>query len=185
MSPQNNTQGPIFCLAARYENAETFFSAVKSAADAGYSCVETCTPFSVDGISETLKHTDTFLPWFVFFCGLFGGFSGFAMQYIAFVWEYPLNIGGRPFNSWPAFIPITFELTILCSVLSALLGFLIRCSFPQLHHPVFNTPSFERASVDSFFMCIMAEDAKFDIERTREFLAGTGPNEVSAVKNDQ
>jgi hypothetical protein len=170
-----------YCLAARYENIEKFSAAVKHAAEAGYSRVETFTPFQVEGVAELLKHDEKTLPWVIFFCGLIGGVSGFAMQYIAFVWEYPLNIGGRPFNSWPAFIPITFELTILFSVLSGFAGFLIFSRFPELHHPVFNTPGFERASSDSFFLCIMADDTNYDAGRTREFLQGTGPEEVNSV----
>ncbi|MGA2090158.1 MAG: DUF3341 domain-containing protein [Endomicrobiales bacterium] len=174
----------IYCLAARYENIDTFVAAVRRTTEAGYRRVETFTPFQVDGVAELLQQKEKMLPWVILCGGLFGGLSGFAMQYIAFALEYPLNIGGRPFNSWPAFIPITFELTILFSVLSAFAGFLFFNRFPELHHPAFNIPGFEKASSDSFFLCIMPGDDNYDVVRTRQFLQSTGPEELHVVETN-
>lgn len=173
----------IFGLAARYGSEETFLEAVRRTGEAGYARVEIYSPFSVMGL-QAFRGYRTRLHWVVFGGGLFGGIGGFLMQYIANVRAYPLDIGGRPFNSWPAFIPITFEMTILFAALAGFAGFLFSCGLPQLYHPVFSVPGFERASLDHFFICIMADDPRFDGEQTRIFLEGTQADGVCTVQND-
>jgi hypothetical protein len=110
--------------------------------------------------------------------------SGYFMEWYANVVSYPVNIGGRPFNSWPMFIPITFELTILCAALAGFIGMFALNKLPEPHHPVFNVPEFERASTDKFFLCIQSDDPKFNLETTRKFLETLKPEIISEVPNE-
>jgi hypothetical protein len=174
-------QPAVYGLAARYSSTAAFLKAVRQTAEAGYRRIETYSPFPVEGADRIAGCRKTRVHWAVFFGGLTGGLGGFFMQYIANVSAYPLNIGGRPFNSWPAFIPIAFELTILLGALSGFVAFLIGCRLPEVYHPIFNTPGFGRASSDGFFLCIQSCDSKFSIEQTRQFLEGTGSDEVHVV----
>jgi hypothetical protein len=171
---------PVFGLAARYDSEERFLEAVNRTMEAGYRSFEIYSPFSIQGL-RTIRGHRTGIQWVVFFGGVFGGLGGFIMQYIANVRAYQLNIGGRPFNSWPAFIPITFEMTILFAALAGFIGFLISCRLPEVYHPMFNVPGFDRVSIDAFFICITADDGKYDTELTRRFLEGTNADEVHPV----
>ena len=104
------------------------------------------------------------------------------MEWYAMAHLYPLNVGGRPLNSWPNFIPVTFELTVLIASASAFLAVFLLSRLPQPYHPVFNVPEFERASIDRFFLCIETTDPKFDREQTRKFLESLKPHKVSEVE---
>lgn len=174
--------GPgIVGLAARYGREETFIAAVRAAVEAGYRRIECYSPFPVEGCEVPGRGPGP-LQWAVFLAGAAGGIGGFFMLYYANVLDYPLDIGGRPFNSWPAFIPIAFELTILLAALCGFAAFLLSCRLPRLHHPIFGVPGFERATMDAFFLCIAADDRRFDGERTRRFLEETGAESVHGVE---
>jgi hypothetical protein len=156
-------------------------SATQQAYADGYRRMDAYTPFPVEGLAEALGLHRTRLPLVVLLGGLVGCIGGFALQYYAAVIDYPINVGGRPLNSWPAFVPVTFETTILCAALAAVLGMLALNGLPMPYHPVFNVPRFELATRDHFFLCIEATDPRFDRQGTRQFLERLGSREVTEV----
>lgn len=171
----------IYGLLAEFDNVDALVRAARSAREAGYRRMDAYTPFPVEEVTEALGYTYTVLPLLVLLGGLAGCLGGFGMQYYAMVWSYPLNVGGRELNSWPAFIPVTFELTILSAALVAVLGMLALNGLPQPYHPLFHIPRFALATRDRFFLCIEAADAKYDPQQTRAFLESLGPTECTEV----
>ncbi len=175
------TRPPVYGYVAEFDGVDALFEAVRAARRAGYTRMDAYTPFPVEGLAEELGHHGWGLPWAVFAGGLFGGVGGYLMQYYAAVVSYPLNIGGRPLHSWPMFIPITFELTVLVGALTAVLAMLGLNGLPRPYHPLFNVPRFALASKDRFFLAVEATDPKFDLQETRRFLEGLHAREVSEV----
>jgi hypothetical protein len=172
---------PVYGLMAEFDNADDLLKAAERAYADGYREMDAYTPFPVEGLAEAIGFHKTYVPLVCLIGGLTGCFGGFFLQWWPNVIGYPLNIGGKPYNSWPSFIPITFELTVLFAGLSTVFGMLALNGFPKPYHPVFNVPRFELASRNRFFLCIMARDPKFDGEKTREFLQALNPSEVSDV----
>jgi hypothetical protein len=172
---------PIFGLMAEFNTPEEVVLASKRARERGYTHMDAYSPFPVEGLYEALGSKKTRLPLLVLCGGVAGGLGGFLMQYYSAVFAFPLNVGGRPLNSWPSFIPITFELTILVAGLSAVIGMLFRNGLPRPYHPVFNVPGFERATSHSFFLCIEATDPLFDGQKISEFLKDVNGFNVTAV----
>ncbi|MBZ5537903.1 MAG: DUF3341 domain-containing protein [Acidobacteriia bacterium] len=166
---------------AEFETAETLIAAARAAREEGYRRLDAYSPLPVEGLAEAIGFHDRRLPVIVLIGGIVGCLSGYYLQYWASAISYPLNIGGRPLNSWPSFIPITFEMTILVAALSAVLGMLALNGLPMPYHPVFNTPRFALATRDRFFLCIEARDPKFDREKTKSFLASLHAREVTEV----
>lgn len=162
-------------LMAEFETAEEILHATRSAWRAGYRNLDAYSPYPVEGLARALGMRHSRVPSVVLIGGLVGGGVGFFMEYWAMAVDYPLNVGGRPYNSWPVFIPITFELLVLVASFAAFLGMLFLNGLPKLYHPVFNVPGFERASQDRFFLCIEATDPLFDREATARFLAEFKP----------
>lgn len=140
-------------------------------------------PYPVEGLSDAIGFHRSRLPAMVLAGGLVGCVAGFLMQYYAAAVDYPLNIGGRPLNSWPAFIPITFEVTVLVAAFSAVLGMLALNGLPMPYHPLFNVERFAMASRDRFFLAIEAADPQFDRERTKQFLRTLTESEVCEVEH--
>jgi hypothetical protein len=160
----------LYGLMAEFEEHEELLEATRRAFAEGYRRMDAYSPFPVEGLAEALGHENSAIPLFTLAGGVIGGLGAYFMEWIAMAKLYPLNVGGRPHNSWPNFIPVTFELTVLIASVAAFLGVFILNRLPQPHHPVFNVPEFERASIDRFFLCIEAEDPKFSISETRKFL---------------
>jgi hypothetical protein len=161
----------VFGLMAEFDSVDALFAATRRARQAGYREMDAYTPYAVEGLAEELGEGKTRVPVVVLIGGLVGAGAGFLMQYWSMAVDYPFNAGGRPLNSWPAFIPIAFEMMILVASISAFLSMLFMNDLPRPHHPLFNVPQFARASQDRFFLCIEATDPKFDAERTLEFLS--------------
>ncbi|HKV38834.1 MAG TPA: DUF3341 domain-containing protein [Blastocatellia bacterium] len=172
---------PVYGLLAEFETPAGLLKAAQRAKEDGYKRMDAYTPFPVEGLSEALGFGKTLVPLIVLIGGIIGCGVGFFFQYWISVVYYPENIGGRPLNSWPAFIPITFEVTILVAALFAVLGMLALNGLPMPYHPVFNVPRFALASRDRFFLAIQSTDPRFDLKETRRFLEGLGPREVSDV----
>jgi len=171
----------IYGLMAEFDDASALVAATSKARDEGYRRMDAYSPFPIEELHDAMGAHHSRLPLIVLIGGLVGCISGFLLQYWASAIAYPVNVGGRPFNSWPAFIPVTFECTILGASLSAVLGMLALNGLPMPYHSVFNVPRFVLASRNRFFLCIEARDRKFDLEATRRFLETLGPREVSTV----
>src|SRR5947207_15267420 len=171
----------IHGLMAEFDDANALVLAAASAHDAGYRRMDAYSPFPIEELHDALGSHGSRLPLIVLLGGLVGCVAGFLLQYWTSAIAYPINVGGRPFHSWPAFIPVTFECTILGAALSAVLGMLALNGLPMPYHPVFNVPRFALASRNRFFLCIEASDTKFEFEATRQFLETLKPREVSAV----
>jgi len=171
----------IYGLMAEFETPESLIQAVRKVRQEGYTRIDAYTPFPVEGLAEEVGFHSNLLPMLVLGAGIVGALGGFALQYWVSTINYPLNIGGRPLNSWPSFIPVTFELTILFAALTAVLGMIALNGLPMPYHPVFNVPRFAMASQDRFFLCVESTDEKFDRERTLAFLQGLQPNTVTEV----
>jgi ActD protein len=174
---------PIYGLLAEFESPTALVHAAQQANIAGYRRMDAYSPFPIEGLAEMLGYRPTLLSWVVFLGGVLGCVSGYFLQYYTAVIDYPFDVGGRPYHSWPAFIPVTFELTILAAGLFAVLGMFGLNGLPMPYHPVFNVARFARASRDRFFLCIEAADRKFDREATRQFLQGLAAREVTEVEH--
>jgi hypothetical protein len=171
----------IHGLMAEYDTPEQLVAAAEAARKKGYTRMDAYTPFPVEALDDALALAPTRLGFVVLAMGAIGAVSGFFMQWYSTNVGYPLNIGGRPLNDWPTFVVITFEITVLLAAFTAGLFMLGRNGLPRPYHPVFNTPGFDRASRDGFFLCVEAVDPRFDLRATRTFLEGTAPVRVQEV----
>jgi hypothetical protein len=172
---------PIYGLTAEFDNPTALVNATRAAREQGYRKLDAYSPFPVEELNDVLHLHKNKLPLIVLSGGIIGGVSGFLLQCYVTMWEFPINVGGRPLYSWPAYIIITFEMTILFAAIFAVLGLLALCGLPMPYHPLFNVPRFANASRSRFFLCIEAADPLFDQGRTAEFLESLDPKEVSEV----
>ena len=171
----------IYGVMAEFDNPTALVNAARAAREKGYRKLDAYSPFPIEELSDALHLHKNRLPLIVLAGGIVGGLAGYLMQYYVTVWDFPINIGGRPLHSWPAYIVITFEMTILLAAISAVLGLLALCGLPMLYHPAFNVPRFALASRNRFFLSIEATDPLFDARATPEFLETLGAKEVSEV----
>jgi hypothetical protein len=172
---------PIYGLLAEFATPTELTEATRAARAAGYRRMDAFSPFGIEEVSEALEFHKTSVPLVTLLGGVFGGLGGFFLQYWVSVIAYPINSGGKPFNSWPAFIVPTFECTILGAALAAVLGMLALNALPQPYHPLFNVPSFARVTRDSFFLLIESTDSKFNLDDTHKFLLKLNPKQVLEV----
>jgi Alternative complex III, ActD subunit len=178
---QDNTAPKLFGLLAEFDSATAIVAAARKTREAGFTKIDAYTPFPIHQLDDALKLRRTGLPWLVFGGGLTGMLGGFALQYWAAAIEYPLNIGGRPLASWPAFVIPAYETTILLASITAVVGMIALNGLPMPYHPVFNVPQFTNASGDRFFLSIESKDPKFDLVATRAFLEALDPLGVSDI----
>ena len=171
----------VYGLMAEFDDPTSLVNATHGAYREGYRCMDAYSPYPIEELHEALGSHHTRLPLVVLIGGLCGCIGGYALQYWASVIAYPVNIGGKPLHSWPAFVPVTFECTILVAALSCVLGMLALNGLPQPHHPLFYVPDFTRASRSRFFLCIQADDPMFDIDDTRTFLESLAPRRIIEV----
>ena len=171
----------LYGLMAEFDDPERLVEVSRLAREAGYRTMDAYSPFPIEGLDKALGERKDYLPLLVLLGGAAGGLLGFSMQYVANVIQYPLIIGGRPYNSWPSFIPVTFEMTILAAALVAVLGMLGLNGLPTPYHPVFSVPRFELASRQAFFLCIESRDPRFDLAQTKHFLESLKPIGVYEV----
>jgi hypothetical protein len=172
----------LYGLMAEFDSPTAVVAAARQAHSAGYRRMNAYSPFPIEELSEAIGFHKSSLPLIVLIGGLLGGLAGYLLLYWTSAIDYPINVAGRPLHSWPAFIPITFECTILGAALFAVLGMLALNKLPMPYHPVFNAPRFELASRTHFFLCIESSDPKFEAKGTRQFLESLSPHEVSDVE---
>jgi hypothetical protein len=166
---------------AEFDSPTALVNAARAVREKGYRKIDAYSPFPIEELSDALHLHKNRLPLIVLAGGIMGGLLGYLLQYYVTVWYFPINIAGRPLHSWPAYIIITFEMTILFAALSAVLGLLGLCGLPMPYHPAFNVPRFALATRNRFFLCIEAADPLFDHDRTCGFLETLEPREVSEV----
>lgn len=172
---------PIYGVMAEFDNPTALVNAARAAREKGYRKLDAYSPFPIEELTDALHLHHNKLPLIVLCGGILGGLTGFFLQYYVAVIYFPINVAGRPLNSWPSFVIITFELTILFGAISAVLGLLALCGLPMPYHPTFNVPRFALASRNRFFLCIEATDPLFDHDGTSAFLETFEPREVSEV----
>jgi len=172
---------PIYGLLAEFDTPTELVVAARRAYEEGFRRMDAYSPFPIEELAEAIgMHSDR-VPLVVLVGGILGGLGGYMLQYWINVISYPVNVGGRPFHSWPAFIPVTFEMTILFAGLAGAFGMLALNGLPMPFHPLFNSSRFAFATRDRFFLCIEAADPKFDLIGVRTFLESLNPRSVSEV----
>jgi len=171
----------IYGLMAEFDNPTDLVVAARKTYEAGYKKIDAYSPFPIEELSEAIGFHHNGVPLVVLVGGILGCFSGFAMQWWIATVSYPVNVGGRPYLSTPAFIVVTFEMTILFAVLAAVFGMLALNGLPMPYHPVFNVPRFAFASKDRFFLIVFSSDAMYSSITTRDFLQSLGPRSISEV----
>jgi len=181
VSETTNATPAVYGVLAEFTNADALIDATRKARLEGYSRMDGYSPYPVGEVADELGFPRSEIGAIMFIGGLCGASFGFLMQTWVSVYDYPLNIGGKPFWSWPQFIPVTWALLVLTACLSGLFGLLALCGLPQPYHPLFNVPQFVRATRDRFFLCIEAIDPKFDLNQVKAFMATLQPESVEEV----
>jgi len=176
------TKPPLYGLMAEFDNPTDLVEAARRTYDAGYRRINGYSPFPIEELTDAIGFHKTRLPLIVLIGGILGGLAGYFMMYYMEVIDYPINVGGRPFHSWPSFIPITFETTVLGAALACIFGMLALNKLPQPYHPVFNAERFALATRDRFFLVIEADDPKFDHDKVQEFMNTLNAKEVVDVE---
>ncbi|MBS1717670.1 MAG: DUF3341 domain-containing protein [Armatimonadetes bacterium] len=172
-------------VVAEFETSDALIAAAKKAKEAGYARLDAYTPFPIHGLSDIIEFRDYRVRWAMFFGGVIGAMTGITLEVYTGGFDYPINAGGKPFLSWPAFLPVMYECTILFSALTGLLAMITMNGLPMPYHPVFNVPNFERASQDRFFLAVESHDPNYDEEKVIEFFKKLKATSVSVAWEDQ
>jgi hypothetical protein len=172
----------VYGMVAEFESPEQVLAAAKRIRELGYRDLDAFTPFAVEGLAEAIGFERTRVPLVTLLCGILGGCLGYFMMWYSSAVGYPWNVGGRPFHSWPAFIPITFELTVLFAALGTVIGMLLLNGLPRPHHPIFNTPHYAERSSSHFYLCVKSSDSLYDLGATSKLLRSLGAKEVWEVQ---
>ena len=174
---------PIYGTMAEFASAQDLVVAARRTHEAGYRKIDAYSPFPVEELAEAIgfHSKDNYVPFVALIGAITGGLTGYLMQYWIAVVSYPVNVGGRPYHSWPSFIIVTFEMTILFGAISAVFGMLALNGLPMPYHPVFHVPRFAFATKDRFFLIVFSSDPKYDAQGTRKFLESLGPQSISEV----
>lgn len=168
-------------ILAEFASSDALLNAARGMRSHGHERLEAYTPYAVEGLSEALGIKPNRVPLMTLAGGTVGGVGGYFMQWYAAAVSYPINVGGRPLHSWPMFIPVTFELTILCAAFAAAIGMLAANGLPRLRHPIFDAPGFDLATRNRHFLCVRPEGPDFDRQDVREALARWEPVAISEV----
>ena len=177
------TRPPTYGLMAEFDNPTDAVAAARRVHEEGYTKIDAFSPYPVEELSEAIGVHSTKMSLIVLIGGVLGGTLGFLMQVYIEVFDFPINVGGKPYYSWPAFVPITFECTVLGAALFAVFGMFALNGLPEPYHPVFNAPNFALASRDRFFLLVESRDEAYDREQTAAFLRSLGPREVTDVEH--
>ena len=183
MAVKRKVRPATYGLMAEFDNPSDAVAAARRVYEEGYRRIDAFSPYPVEELSEAIGVHKTHMPLIILIGGLGGGLLAFLMQLYIEVFDFPINVGGKPYYSWPAFVPVTFECTVLGAALFAVFGMLALNGLPEPYHPVFNVPTFALASRDRFFLLVQSNDPKFDREETRAVLSGLGAREVSDVEH--
>jgi hypothetical protein len=172
----------VWGIAVEFDDTDKLIAAAEAIKKAGYTRVDAYTPMPVEGLSDAIGFRNKQMPALMFCGAVLGGVTGYFMQWFANTQSYVLNLGGRPYHSWPNFIVITFEMTILFCALTGVFGMLALNGLPTLYHPIYNAPGFDRASQDRFFIAVESRDRNFDYDKTLALLQSLGGLNVSPVE---
>ncbi|MBL8059205.1 MAG: DUF3341 domain-containing protein [Chthonomonas sp.] len=184
MSAHAETVDLLYGVCAEFNAPGDLIRAAEKAREAGFTEMDCFSPFPIHGLTDAMKFHDVKVPWTIFGAGFLGGLTGLALQYITSVYTYRHNVGGRPAFSWPSFIPVTYECTILCAGLAAVFGMAAFNGLPKPYHPVFSAPNFDRASQDKFFLCLENHDG-FDAAKAEALLKSTNAVNVARVDAEE
>ena len=172
---------PIYGMMAEFDSASDLVAAARRTHEAGYKKIDAYSPFPVEELAEAIGFHSNRVALVTLIGAAIGGLSGYLMQYWIATISYPINVGGRPYHSWPSFIVVTFEMTILFGGISAVFGMLALNGLPMPYHPVFNVARFAMATKDRFFLIVFSTDPKYDPTGTRQFLESLGPRSIAEV----
>jgi hypothetical protein len=176
-----STSDALYGVIAEFRTADDLLLATRAAREAGHGRIEAYAPFPVEGLAEAVGFHDNVVPKATLAGGILGGLGTYFMQWYSAVESYPINVGGRPLHSWPAFIPPTFEITILGAALAGVAAMLVANGLPRLHHPLFEVPEFDLATRNRFFLCLRPATRDFDAGAVRAWLQDFNPLLVREV----
>ncbi|MEX0719375.1 MAG: DUF3341 domain-containing protein [Balneolaceae bacterium] len=181
MSTNNDHTDSLHGILAEFKNPKQLLDVASKMSKSGYHKFDTYSPFPIHGIDKAMNLKKSKLGWIVLICGLIGFTGAVAMMYYMLVIDYPMNIGGKPFFNAPAWVPVTFELTVLFSAFGAVIGMFVLNGLPKHHNPLFNITRFKKATDDGFFACIEAEDDMFDTDKVKKLFEDAGATHIEEV----